>query len=361
MIRHTLFLAANLFLLAGTGLGQTCGPISMPGGVVTLPAPVPSYPLVRQRQFIPNPGYHFSGIGGTGSTANLFPPTCGLQPISPGWPCGPRFVAPSFPVCPTPLPAPTFPCGNTGWVSGGSGLTVGGVFTNDRWKIGFRIGSPVACVTNICGPTFVPPVCISPLWGWTNTWGAYWGSYYPYAMGPNTYGNDPRLWKSSEPVQTQPVAQPAAPAEPPTPLEVGKAALAEKQPRVAIAAFRRDIAERGSSPDTLRFLAIALVENKQLEDASAVMAAAYRLDTLLASIPIDLSGLGYSQREFRDLTTRCVHQANRLGTASSWLLVASLMQAEGRNEPAQRAIEKAAKYGLDSGLVDVFSESLKSR
>lgn len=367
--RSTLSSAAwaTVWLLALAAPGgteataQVCGPV---GGGVPNPGPPVVVPSRSPPFYIPNPGYHFSGIGGTGLPQSAVPNGLGggylaPRPLSQG---GNGFIAPPCPVYPTPYTG--YGYGTTAYVSSGSGLTVNGVYSGDKWKVGFHLGTgPAGYVASNCGPSYLPPVCSYPLWGWTTAYGAYWGDYYPsstYPVGPNTYGNDPRLWKNPQPpATTQPAAQPPATSSPPTPLELGKIALSQNEPKYAIEAFRRELKETGNEPTTMRFLAIALAEDKQFDDAASVMRAAYRLGPALASSPIELFGLGYSEREFRELTARCVHAANTKKTASSWLLVAALMQAENRIEPARRALEKASREGLEKDLSDALGAALR--
>ncbi len=351
--------AATLILFTAAAQAQNYGPL-----------PAPQAPS----KFMNLPSYGFSGIGVIGSNVDLLSnPAAGrffparMPTYSFGVPC----YRP--PVCPHPYYAPQQPVyaggysGTGAYVSSGSGLTVNGAYSSGNWKVGFHVGSnPYQYVANTCGPTYVPPVCSYPLWGWTTRYGYYWGDYYPYsyynyATGPSTYGNDPRLYTNfaNQNLNPAPNQQQAQPSEPPTALEVGKAMIAADQPKHAIEAFRRDIKEHGSEGTTMRYLAIALAEDKQIEEAAAVMRSAYRIDPALATSPIDLVGLGYSERTFRELIARCVVAANRLNTGSSWLLVTSLMQAEGRTEPARRMLEKASKQGLEPAILDPLQSALK--
>jgi len=299
------------------------------------------------------------------STVTIFPPgNC-------GYPYGRRhsdFANPGFSDAPgdgfaaSPGYNGNFSGAYTRDYVGGAGLTVNGRYRGDKWNIGFHLGtgSPVDIVRRSCQPC--APVCNYPLFGWTYPSGSYWGdniSYRSsgYAYGASTYGRDPQLYNYSLPAPTSaPVvpAQATAPLTPPTPLELGKIALAYQQPKVAIEAFKREIKEKGNTPSTLRLLAVALMEDKRFDDAASVMWSAYRIDPKLGGDPIDVSELGYYSAEWRSLVTKAVITANRLNKASSWLLVAALMQAEGRTDLAKKMAEKAKKVGLAPEIAGAF-------
>lgn len=356
-------------LAAGLATAQVCAPgpspvphaphaphaPRAPRGINFVPGRSPPY-------YIPNAGYGFSGIGAVPAQVDLltYPASQRAFPAAlPTFSNGGCYVAPP---CPTPYYAPTSYSngyGTSAYVSTGSGLTVNGRYSGDKWKVGFHLGSsPVEFVNGNCGPIYQPPICNYPLWGWRTSYGSYWGDYYPYStypVGPNTYGNDPRLWQNFKPPAT---TQPAEPPAPPTAFELGKAALDAKQPRYAIEAFRRALKEDGQDPIIMRYLAIALAENKQFDDAAAVMSSAYKLSPGLATDPIDLAGLGYTERSFREFTARCVRAANSNNTGSSWILVTALMQAEGRNDTAKRTLQKAKALGVESDVIDSLEASL---
>jgi len=138
-------------------------------------------------------------------------------------------------------------------------------------------------------------------------------------------------------------------------LELGKASLAYRQPRLAVEAFKRDIKERGNTGSTLRLLSVALLTDKNVDDAVAVMRSAYRLDPKLGSEPLNLDEIGYDSTEWRALVKLAVMEANRTKSASSWLLVASLMQAEGRDALAIKMIDRGVAQGLEGEVAAFFS------
>jgi hypothetical protein len=138
------------------------------------------------------------------------------------------------------------------------------------------------------------------------------------------------------------------PPPPPTLLELASAAMAQRQPKVAVEALRREVREQGETAETLRLL-----------DAAAVMRSAYRLDPKLATAPLDAAAAGVDGRRLRELVKGAVLAANRGESASEWLLVAALMQAEGRNELSSTMASRAAKAGLEPEIASGFGVGVR--
>ena len=248
-------------------------------------------------------------------------------------------------------------------ISSGSGLTVRGQYSGSKWNVAFTLGggSPVQVVDRWCGQHVVPPVCNYPLFGWVYPSGVYWAPVP--AIGPDSYGRDPRLYQQNttqqapQQTQAQPAAQPPASL---SPLELARVAVYQNEPKVAVEALRREIKQQGDKPETLRLLSLALAMDRRWDDAAAVMRSAYRLDPKLGDTPMDLFGLGFSASDWRGLVTKAVTNANRGKSASEWLLVGAFMQAEGRGELAAKMIDKAVAAGLEVEIAAGFPRSPQS-
>lgn len=240
-----------------------------------------------------------------------------------------------------------------GAVVGGGGPSVGGVFKNDNLKVGVHAGS----AGHHHEPTrhhdhhvdvhrvYVPAYYRS----------GYWGTgYSPWG----TYSNGVQA------VYPQMPAQDAAPAvvyaaEPTSSFEVGVLALQGGEPALAVAALRRHANQYPDDGRALRTLAVALLADKQVEDAGIILRQAYRTDPKLAGEPLVPLSLGFGERPFRDLVTRAVGHANRANTGSAWLLVASLMQAEGRLDLAKTMLARARANGLEPGIADAMAAEMR--
>jgi hypothetical protein len=144
------------------------------------------------------------------------------------------------------------------------------------------------------------------------------------------------------------------PPEPPTPLEDGVRFLRERDGKQAVASLRRHVRENPDDADSMRVLALALLEARQFDDAAGVMRQAYRLDAALAHEPLPVREIGLGRERVRDAVKRAVTYAHRVGTASSWLLAGVLMQSEGRNDPARRMLDNAAALGLEREIVEAM-------
>jgi cytochrome c-type biogenesis protein CcmH/NrfG len=149
------------------------------------------------------------------------------------------------------------------------------------------------------------------------------------------------------------------PPPPPTLLELASAAMAQRQPKVAVEALRREVREQGETAETLRLLGVALAMDRRWLDAAAVMRSAYRLDPKLATAPLDAAAAGVDGRRLRELVKGAVLAANRGESASEWLLVAALMQAEGRNELSSTMASRAAKAGLEPEIASGFGVGVR--
>ena len=107
-----------------------------------------------------------------------------------------------------------------------------------------------------------------------------------------------------------------------------------------------------------RLRAVALVGVGRVEEAAEAMLDAFLLDPTLASEALDGATLAPTSRDFRNLLNATVDAANRADRAEHWLLVAVLMQAEGRDEAAAKMLARARDLGLDEDVVGAFTGAL---
>lgn len=143
-----------------------------------------------------------------------------------------------------------------------------------------------------------------------------------------------------------------------TTLEVGVLSLQIGEAPRAVMALRSHLRDNPTDARAMRTLAIALVQERDLNEAGAVMRQAYRTDTKLATEPLSPASLGFNDRRFRELLTRSVTSAHRTNTASAWLLVSILMQSEGRSTPALAMLEKSTALGLETEVRDAIRAEL---
>ncbi len=117
------------------------------------------------------------------------------------------------------------------------------------------------------------------------------------------------------------------------------------------------LAENPGDADSARALAVALLVADKPEQAGKAAVEAYRLDLALTGRSYDPSSLpeGISSRS---LISRLVKIAGRTKSPGTWLLAASLAQAEGRPDVAARFVERARSAGLAGPIADAFVVSL---
>lgn len=237
-----------------------------------------------------------------------------------------------------------------------SGLTVKGEFRDDNFNLRFRLGTPTGLIhRDLCRPIVVGSHHLHyPYWPYSYGYG-YWsgrtdpidGYYLP--VDPALVGYTPR---------PNPPAAPAA--DPPTDREVGDAALRLGYPASAVAAYRAHLDATPEDAEVTRLLGLAKLADKDLTEGVALMALAYRKDPTLAERPLADSVLG-GRADLRDQVGRIAHHARRVNTASAWLAMASLVQAQGKPDVAARLVERARGLGLDASIADPFIRAVSKK
>lgn len=164
----------------------------------------------------------------------------------------------------------------------------------------------------------------------------------------------PVIASSAVPQDTQPVAE----ANPPTDYERALAALQTKEPRDAVAGLKFYLRTHGDDAGAERLLGVSLLAAGQPAEAATAVRNAYKGDLKLAHDPISPAGLGFTEREYRDLVSRAVIQGNRDNGAASWLFVSVLMQGEGRTDLARNMLDRAQKAGLEPEVYNAMAAEL---
>ncbi len=268
---------------------------------------------------------------------------------------------PVAPVAPTNPIAPGGPSGPGGGMVPGGGPGPGG-------------GNPPGHNGQNC-PVFCPPG-----WNWY-PWGGngcvlwngmnyvcYWNGYPvpPYVPGPfggMTYLYDPNLLPGA--TQQTMAAQSAAASAQQAPqysaVDYGVSAFRDGQAEAAVKIFRAILSKDKEDTFAMRVLALALLECREPDNAAAMMRQAYKTDPMLASREVEVDVLGLSSARRSTLINRATEYANRVGSASGWLTVAVLMQADGRYELARRILKKSADEGLEPDIRKAFDAALAAK
>ncbi len=107
-------------------------------------------------------------------------------------------------------------------------------------------------------------------------------------------------------------------------------------------------------PESVRLLAVLASIRGDFIQAAGLVEAAYTSAPTLAESAADIEGFFRGPGDFRRLLVRAVRHAQAADDAAGWLLVAAIMQADGRDRDALRMIERASALGLDAEIVDAW-------
>jgi hypothetical protein len=242
---------------------------------------------------------------------------------------------------------------------GDSTFLVSGDWQSRHWGVNFNLGQPL-----IYQRLGAPAVSWDPYYG-GYVYG-YGNPYYPpptygYPYGPYS-GYQGYNTQAVGPEQAMPQMQPQQPAVQPTPLtdvDIAKYELRNAQAESAVKNLRNYLKTRVDDAQAMRMLAVALLETKHFDDAAAMFRQVYRTDPGLASEPIDALDLGIDESDLRRMVNSSVTYAHRVNSASSWLTVAALMQAEGRKAQAKDMLGRAEKLGLEAIIAAPMKSALE--
>ncbi|MDI1289317.1 MAG: hypothetical protein PSX37_05105 [bacterium] len=253
-------------------------------------------------------------------------------------------------------------------------------YSDFRWGVSFSSGgSSFAFSSGYVDYEPVYPVVYSPVWPSTCIvparyvtpwWGVYRpsaGWYYPtytyvnvnspWVIPTSTVVADPYLTTPATYLPNPPAPAPVSDTEASL-LDRAIGAMQAESYDEAVEGFRRHLKDNFDDAYAMRQLAVAFVATRQMDDAAAMMRMAYRVDPGLAPYVINRRELGLTPGELRTFVNRSVEYANDIQSGSSWLLVASLMQAEGRNDVAKEMLERSRKAGGDRDLIDAFQAAM---
>lgn len=369
--RSTAAIVASLVC----GAAALAQPSESTGGVRAPLAPRMSLGGVKSQA----PGPTGVGRGGTllNRTGTLLPPSPprspspSPSPYRPGHSAGPR---PTYAI-PTARPdldgrpihiGPGY-VANPGNISSSTGVVIDANARGDHWNLKFHLGSGYTY-----SPWWKPWQC--PTYRWNDCYypGSYCNWWYPYSSyssysyyTPIVYGQpDPYVLTGVNPAavyaaaynaQMQTAQQP--PQREPTELEKADAMLMYGESKAAAQAYRKYLEAVPDDAAAMRSLAIALLGQRRFDEAVAVMAMAYDKQPRLARTPIDAALFGDAASLRRQLNS-AVTYANRVNSGSAWLLVAALMQAEGREDVAARIAARAREAGLSEPIATELADVL---
>lgn len=142
--------------------------------------------------------------------------------------------------------------------------------------------------------------------------------------------------------------------------ELTEALLAMTQSRFKNAIGILDQLTRLSPTDAnlLRFSAVARMSDGDTAAGARMMARAYAMNISLCDTAMRARDMGLEASAWRALVRQSVSKGHADDEAEMWFLAATLMQAEGRAEPARRMLERAEAAGFDGGIVSRMKAAL---
>lgn len=230
------------------------------------------------------------------------------------------------------------------------GVTIDGRYSDDRFRIGFHVGSAVRTGgRHGHGYPYGYPYRYFSGYG-ANSW---YGDFAWPLIGGYAYPEPP-----SVPVMA-PAAPPPPPPPPPTDIEKADEALRESRPKDAVKFYQDHLAGKPGDAEAARSLALALLLDKRPKEAVAVMIDVYEKHPGLAAQVIESENLPLGDASLRTLVLAVVPYANRTKTASGYLTTTVLLQAQGKTDAAVRLLKKAKDVGLDEKVATELEQALK--
>jgi len=322
------------------------------------PTPTPAWTPPPSQPYHKN-SFNNLGIGSTGRgnfisphrsvteiPGYIFNPATGQPPTSPS--TGPITIQPY------PYPINTYPYYNHPYYRPPfydyNGFYANGRYRGDHWNINFNLGTGLMPSMYDFGGLL--PIRVG---NYEYSINPYTGSYVVTTAQscPDAYDAQGR----ARTIPSPPVPQAPAAREL-TSLEKAQLALRDDEPQRAVKELRAHLRKEPADANAMRVLAIALFENRNLDDGVAVLRNAYRTSPSLADEPLSPSDLGISSTRFREMLSDLVQYAHKINSASAWLSVTTLMQAEGRSSLAKEMLSRADQSGLDRQTRIAFEQAL---
>lgn len=240
--------------------------------------------------------------------------------------------------------------------SGGTSFSFSTGYVEPVYPVAYHRVWPSTCI--------VPARYVTPWWG---VYQPYAGWYYPsytyvnvnspWVIPTSTVVTDPYLTATTSTTYLPDPPAPVSDTEATT-LDYAIGAMQAERYDEAVESFRRHLKDNFDDAYAMRQLSVAFIATRQMDDAAAMMRMAYRVDPGLAPYAINRRELGLTPSELRTFVNRSVEYANDTKSGSAWLLVATLMQAEGRNDQAKEMLERSRAAGGDRDLIDAFQAAM---
>lgn len=300
-------------------------------------------PLPPVRQQAPS---RMSGLGGVRSQPGVRSAAPNRIPISTYKP-----TPPSSPSNGTGTIDPSPASGNTpnqdrhdGVI--GDGISISGSYSDGPFRIAFHTGGlrGLRARDRILLPTYTG------------------GCGLPYNL---YYVNDTAMISNYGPTRSPQTAEPVATSTQNTPLaapltldERAAQRLKSGDAAGAVTSYQAILKQRPSDGDAMRLLGASLIDSGRVSEGVSVITLAYKTDSTLPERPLDAEIFQGGASKLRQHLNRVSALANKEKSGSTWFVLATLMQAEGRNKQAAVIVERARAAGLDPQLADELAGAL---
>ncbi len=310
--------------------------------VYTKPVYTPLPPL---RQQAPS---RMSGLGGVRSQPGVRSAAPNRIPISTFKAVPPTVpTSGAGPIDPSPLPG-SVPTRDSHRHDGiiGDGVSISGSYSDGPFRIAFHTGGLRGIRAN--GRVLLPT--------YAGGYGLPYNLYYVNDAAMTSNYGPTRYPQTTEPAGSS--MQNAPPATPLTPDERAAQRLKSGDAAGAVTSYQAILKQRPSDGDAMRLLGASLIESGRLAEGVSVITLAYKTDSTLPERPLDAEIFQGGAEKLRQHLNRVSALANKERSGSSWFVLATLMQAEGRNKQAAIIVERARAAGLDPQLADELAGAL---
>lgn len=181
----------------------------------------------------------------------------------------------------------------------------------------------------------------------------YYTSPYMIVGSDQSYVVDPRLTATTDAAGVQ--------IRELTPLEKAEIDLRTGDAADAVRQLKQHLKTDPDDAAVERLLAMALLDDRKVEQGVAVLAHAYLKQPRLANDAIDPSMLSGGEVRHRARFSAVMDYASRVKTGSAYLAASVLAQSEGRFEVAQKLLDKAVDAGLDKKIAEELKVAIANR
>jgi tetratricopeptide (TPR) repeat protein len=247
------------------------------------------------------------------------------------------------------------------------GTTIDGSTQSDHFRLRWHIGADCNKPGHGGHDGHWPRNCNNfpyyPTW-WSGWWGygSGYNNYPNYVYSGPWYGTDPFVTQGTASTSsTTSSANNTGTTQAPrqlSPIELADEAWQSGHMNEAVRYFKEYLSGAPDDTDAMRFLALAYIDQKKLDEGVALMAMAYEKTPQLASRPLPAADIPGGDEQMRRRVNTMSAYANRTKTGSAWLMMAVLVQSEGREPIAKTMAERAAKAGLSEKVASELIGSL---